>query len=274
MANTSALIELKNIVEEFRLKSKLPQVEYANLKQLAIRGYQRLSWMILPQGRVVVKTVMNSGNMLAMPDDLVELNGVHIADQNGQLWTLSKNRKITPTVTDIGVFYGEDIPGVTPPDGEAITGIEDMVSEDTDDSLDGVIRDPDDPYYEGVDVPHPGGSGYQATGGVNLCGYYIEDFTNRRILFANAEQSEVVLDYLSTNIDDAGDTKVPIQALEAIHAYMAREYYSYLLTTPANRIALYDERLKREEQKLRNMRFNMNDFLDSVRRTMVGSIQR
>jgi hypothetical protein len=149
-----------------------------------------------------------------------------------------------------------------------------MISEDTGDTTDGTIRDPEKPYYEGVDIPHPGGTAYSATGGVNLKGYYIEDFANRRILFVNVDQSEIVLDYLSTGVPDAEEANVPVQAVDTIHAYMAKNYYAYQMTTPANRIELYNEMLKREEQKLRNMKFNLQDFLESIRRTMVGSIQR
>lgn len=240
MANIDALVTLRDVVEEFRLKSKLPNIEYSNLKQLAIRGYQRLVFMIIPQGRVVGKFSMDANNVLALPDDLVELNAVYIPDAYGQFWPLSKNNKIVSTVSA------------------------------------GPVRNPESPDYEGVATTDAGGYYYAATGGVNLSGYYTIDWqpANRRILFVNVQQSEVVLDYLSTGVDATESAYVPTQAVEAIHAYMAFSYYSYQPNTPANRIELYRDIMRREEQKLRLMKFNLEDFYQSILKTMSPSVMR
>lgn len=240
MAKLPAQITLKDIVEEFRLISKLPKIEYANLKQIAIRGYQRLVFLIIPQGKVVGKYTMDSNKILALPADLVELNAVYIPDAYGQFWPLSKNKKIVSTVSS------------------------------------GPIRDPSSPNYEGVDVPDPNGRYYSATGGVNISGYYTIDWApeNRRILFVNVDQSEVVLDYLSTGVEDVESAYVPTQAAEAIQAYMAFRYYSFRPDTPANRIELYKDILKSEERKLRNMKFNFEDFKQHILRNLSPSILR
>jgi hypothetical protein len=238
MAKLSALVQLKDISKEFFLKSKLPQVEYAHIKQLSIRAYQDLVFTILPEARVVEKYTMDAELILTMPTDLVELNAVYIALDNGEMWPLSKNRKMTRTVSA------------------------------------GTTRNPDSPDYEGVETDHPGGRYYAASGGVNTEGYYIEDFANRRILFTNVEQSEIILDYLSTGIEDVESAYVPVQAVSAIHAWIAKHYYSYMPNVPANKIMLYNEDLKREKQKLRIMKFNLEDFYQSILKTMVASIQR
>lgn len=238
MANLPALITLKDIVEEFRLKSKLPKIEYANLKQIAIRGYQRLVFLIIPQGRVVEKYTMDSNKILALPDDLVELNAVYVPDAYGEFWPLSKNNNMVSTVSA------------------------------------GPTRNPDSPHYEGVDTPDPGGRYYSATGGVNLVGYYIIDWPNRRILFTNIDQSEVVLDYLSTGVDDLETAYVPTQATEAIHAYMAFQYYSFQPKVPTNKIELYRDILKGEEKKLKGMKFNFEDFKQHILRNLSPSILR
>jgi hypothetical protein len=238
MANLPAVVALKDVTEEFFLKSKLPRIEYANIKQLAIRAYQDLVFTIIPQGRVIVKSTMNANEYIAMPSDLVELNNVYIPGEDGQFWPLSKNRKIISTLSA------------------------------------GDIRNPDSPDYEGVDVPHPGGRWYQATGGVNLDGYYIDDFPNRRILFVNVDQSEVVLDYLSTGVDTTETAHVPVQVIGAMHAHMAYNFYAYQPNVPLSRLGVYSENLRRERQKVRNMRFNLEDFYQSILKTMSPSILR
>lgn len=239
MAKLPALVSLKDVTEEYFLKSKLPRIEYALIKQLAIRAYQDIVYTILPEARIVEKYDMDANEVLALPDDLVELNAVYMALDNGEMWPLSKNNKITRT------FTGGD-------------------------------RDPESPNYEGVDVDHPGGSFYSATGGVNTEGYYTIDWnpTNRRIIFVNVSQSEIILDYVSTGIEDVESAYVPNHAIAAIHAFIAKHYHTYAPNVPANKIVLYNEELKREKQKLRNMKFNLEDFYQSIVKTMAGSIQR
>jgi hypothetical protein len=232
----NALVTFKNIVEEFRLKSKIPEIEWANLKMLAIRAYQDLCRVSsLPQARVVVKSTMDANYIIDLPSDLEELNAVYVPDNNGKFFPLSKDNRIVSTVTG------------TPPS---------------------ISRDED--AGEGVDIYDPGGYYFSATGGVNIAGYYTVDWqpANRRILFTNVETSDVILDYLSSGVSDTETAYIPGQAIGAIHAYMAYYYNLYRNDVPANKLMVYKDELRIEKQKLRNMRFNIVDFEDWILRTL------
>ena len=197
MAKVNALITIRDIVEEFMLFSQLAEIDYAAIKQLAIRGYQRLAWLIIPNGVVVVKDTMDSNNIIDMPSDCVEINAIYIPDIQGEFWPLTQRKTMVSTVSA------------------------------------GPTRDPDSPHYEGLDMQNPGGVHYAATGGVNTEGYFYIDEPNRRILFTNVDQSEVVLDYLSSGIEDTESAYVPTEATEAIHNYIASRFYKYRPGTSA-----------------------------------------
>lgn len=229
------LVTLKAVVEEYMLISERPEINWAKLKTLALRAYQDLCAEILPQGKVIVKSTMDSNFAIDFPADLRELNAVYIPDITGELFALSYNPKITPTYT-------------------------------------GVNRDSDN--NEGLDVPHPGGWYFSSTGGVNLAGYYTLDWENRRILFVNVDQSDVILDYLSTGIQDAESAYVPSETIGAIHAYIAYKSIIYKPGSNKNDVMLYKEELKREKQKLRMMKFNFENYKDWVLKTVTPSIQR
>lgn len=225
------LITLRDITREFMLKTKIPEIEWANLRMLSIRAYQDLCYDIIPNARIIEEIFIDSNAMIESYDitDLVELNAVYIKGDDGQLHPLSKNNSITPTLTS---------------------------------------GDRDNDKKEGLDTPHPGGSYFSATGGVNIDGYYTFDESNRRILFTNIDPfTEVVIDYLSTAVSESGvDYVVPSHVTGAIHAYMAYNYYLY--NENKGMAIMFKEKLSEEKARLRAMKFNIQDYKDWVLKTI------
>jgi hypothetical protein len=229
------LISLQDTIREFMLKTKIPEIEWANLRMLGIRAYQDLCYDVLPNSRIIKELYIDSNAMIDSSDiqDLVELNAVYVKGGDGLLHPLSKNNKITPTLT-----AGD--------------------------------RNPD--YNEGLDIPNPGGAYFSSVGGVNIEGYYVFDEVNRRILFTNIDpNSEVVLDYLSTAVNSS-NFYIPSHITGAIHAYIGYKYYLY--NENRGMALMFKEELRSEKARLRTIKFNIQDYKDWVLRTINPLILR
>lgn len=229
------LINLQDTIREFMLKTKIPEIEWANLRMLGIRAYQDFCYDILPNSRIIKEAYIDSNAMLDSYDieDLVELNAIYVKGGDGLLHPLSKNNKITPTLT-----AGD--------------------------------RNPD--YNEGLDIPNPGGAYFSSVGGVNTEGYYVFDEVNRRILFTNIDpNSEVVLDYLSTAVNSS-NFYIPSHITGAIHAYIGYKYYLY--NENRGMALMFKEELRSEKARLRTIKFNIQDYKDWVLRTINPLILR
>jgi len=229
------LINLQDTIREFMLKTKIPEIEWVNLRMLGIRAYQDLCYDILPNSRIIKELYIDSKAMIDSYDieDLVELNAIYVKGGDGLLHPLSKNNKITPTLTS----------------GD---------------------RNPD--YNEGLDISNPGGAYFSSVGGVNIEGYYVFDEVNRRILFTNIDPySEVVLDYLSTAVSSS-NFYIPSHITGAIHAYMAYKYYLY--NENRGMALMFKEELRSEKARLRTIKFNIQDYKDWVLRTINPLILR
>jgi len=223
------LIYLQDTIREFMLKTKIPEIEWANIRMLGIRAYQDLCYDILPNALITKEIYIDSNSMIESSDiqDLVKLNAVYIKGDNGLLKPLSKNNKITPTLTGGNREESEN---------------------------------------EGLDIPHPGGNYFSAVGGVNIEGYYTFDEVNRRILFVNIDPySQVVLSYLSTAVSSS-NFYVPSHIVGAIHAYIGYKYYLY--SENRGMALMFKEELRTEKARLRIINFNIQDYKDWVLRTI------
>jgi len=237
MSKTSALITINDITEGIMAMTDVPEEYGFRVEQLVIDAVKELNLLVLDEGRVVEKKTMDSNYLLAMPSDLIRLNGACIP-VNGELWPLTVERKIVPTtsLTDGAITLDSD-------DGEGV----DLVKE---------------------------GTGFASRGGVNLHGYVFPDYAKRRFVFRNVNRSEVLLDYKTSGIELTEVTYVPTHAKPAINAYV-RLYLEMNKLKPNFEIAYgFRDEYERQKDICRGVKFNMYEFLDAMYRTMIPTIGR
>ncbi len=234
---TNALITINEIVEGIQMMTEIPEEHGFRIEQLVIDAIKELNLVALDEGRAVEKKTMDSNYLLSMPSDLIRLNGACIP-VNGELWPLTVERQMVPTTS----------------------------------LTDGAVT-LDDDYGEGVDIVKVG-TGYSARGGVNLHGYVFPDYAQRRLVFRNVNRSEVLLDYMTTGVDLTDTTYVPTQAKTAIGFYVKLQMELNKTKPIPNNVTMFEDQYSKQKDILRGIKFNRNEFMDAMYRTMIPTIGR
>jgi len=184
MPETSGLKTLKQVVEEFLLKSKKPKDEYFRFFQFAIDGLRLLRVLHMKGTAKWDKQTISANGTIAMPQDYVSFIGVVVIIE-GQFWYLTEKERLAITTTG---------GSIDPTAGEG--------------------ADVRDVYY----------SGYPDSGGINREGYFKIDEPNRRIWINSTDRTEVTLLYMSSGVNLSGtETYVPVRAVDALHKYILSE---------------------------------------------------
>jgi hypothetical protein len=238
MAKTDALITFKELVDGIAFKAKMVSGgDYMRIKQIAIDGYRELNLVVLPECRIQSLETMNSNYIVDMPGDLISLKDVYIPYDN-MIWSLTRNSLI-PKITQI------------------VNGSEIIPSD----------------WGSGQDVYNNEGVYYASKGGNNDGGYYIEDYTNRRIIFRNVTRSEVLIDYVSSGIDKVDPTYIPISAKGALEMYVMMQLAIFGIIN-TNLYQLYENEYNKQKSILRFQHFNFTAFSDAVYSTITSGVRR
>ena len=75
---TNALVTINEIVEGIQMMTEIPEEHGFRIEQLVINAVKELNLLILDEGRAVEKYTMDSNYIIAMPSDLIRLNGACI----------------------------------------------------------------------------------------------------------------------------------------------------------------------------------------------------
>lgn len=183
MADTSALVELNKVVDDYLLKYKKPFEDAFIYVAHACDCVQRFN---LYDNNVVVteKVTINANKWIEMPDSMLGFNDLLVAVSDGRFWSCTEQSDIvTTTTTTLGVEGRDETIG------------------------------------EGAGITDPKTDTYGGVGGVNDY-YYTIDWNARRIYTEGFDTETVVLKYVSSGIEVGGTTYVPSLIIPMIEAYL------------------------------------------------------
>lgn len=169
---------------------------------------------------------VSSINTVQLPDDYVDYLRIGICI-NGKIWTLTRNDKIClPDTMDCG----ED----------------DAAVESADEYL---------PYFH-----------YGASGGVNYVGYRVDKERHRIVFDGTVPSNSIILEYISTGISQEGTTYIPIEAREAVIAWIHWKRTEHDTTLPEVAKARYFANYCREVRTLEQFQksFTLDDLMDVI----------
>lgn len=196
--DTNALQTLDAVVNKVFLKSKRPLEEKTRFIEFAIDGYRFLKLRVTRLGMKVKKITPNALNRYDYPSDMEEFIGMAIP-LNGAIWYLTRRDDIVPTTTTV-------------------------LDEETLDADAG----------EGVDLPTDQLETVYSEGGVNIYGYYTLDDENREIIINATTNTEFILFYISSGINNTDTTYIPSKYIPSLEAYIMWQDVVYDNTVPIN----------------------------------------
>jgi hypothetical protein len=195
-----------NELEDYSMRN------YKRFIQLAIDGYRGLHIKHLNSVKVAYLPVDMEMKTVQFPSDYVEYVKIAVS-LNGQVWTLTRNDKLhLPREFDCGL----DVPSILR--GE---------TQNIDTTVWGGYYFTDH-LYMGRWVTDMFGIG----GGFNSAYYRIDEERRQIVLNGTIPNNEIILEYVSTGIDLNEDTLVPVQALDALKAYIHWKNIEYKTTVP------------------------------------------
>jgi hypothetical protein len=182
----SRTITLDAVVNEALLSIPEDQrtLQKRRFLDFAIRGMRYLSLRVFKNSKRVVKVEPDSNNRIPFPEDMEEFIAISVP-VDGKLWRLTRKNDLIPTKT--------------------VDGIDESL-----DAADG----------EGIEQPTAQGDSFTARGGVNAHGYFTIDERGEEIIINSNNRGEVLLEYISSGVNNTGTTNVPAKYAPAIIAYI------------------------------------------------------
>jgi hypothetical protein len=179
--DTSGLITLKSVVDDFLSENKLDESEFVRLLRIAERGMGELSMFVIPTIKTTTLTIDRRTNAASLPRDYMDYSRIGVI-VNGDLYPLSSNSNLQLN--------------------------KEINCEDT-----GVPNESSDKFVED--------HSYSSRGGHSQFGEYRLNIAKHRIEFdSNASSRQVVLEYISTGVNASEETYVPYMALECMIAWV------------------------------------------------------
>jgi len=236
MADTSALITIKDIVKEALWQGKKGQTFYTRYFQYLLNGYRELRLFTVEEGIKTVRLTVNTDiYTISMPSDCIEVVKVAVPIK-GELWTLTNEEKMLTTTTESA-------------------GSETL----------------DSTYGEGEDLVKYK-SGYAGVGGVNVEGYYKIDYQKRRVKLANVDTTWLVMQYKSSGVSLSETTYIPVQYKEALKIYL---WWQDALCENPNMAEYYRKLYRDALDKLQYLTVpTAEEFLDILRKSYSPLPQR
>lgn len=235
------LITLKDIVDDVLVEAgTYDESEYLRYLKVAIRGFTRLNILHIADIKVAYLPISDI-NTVSLPSDYVSYSKIGI-NINGDIWTLGLNDKMAFARTESCGLRINELANVT----------------DTNTYFDSRIFFSNH-YRDGTYVTNLFGLG----GGLNTAYYRIDKEYGVIQLQGSVPQSEIVLEYVSNGISENGSTIVPIQAREAMIAWVQWK------TTPRDqnnkRLAAKNEYLE-EVEELRSFESipTLDELMDAI----------
>ena len=233
MANTTALKTIKNIVKKTLVRSGKDMSHYKRFYDICVDGLRDLRLNHVKEGLELAKfDVDQTLYTVEFPDDLIKFIGVGVA-YNGQIWPLSHKGKINTTTT-------------------TTAGVEDFDSD----------------IGEGINLNNSIWTGYQAKGGLNVSGYFVVDYANRRLMLRNFTGTQVWMYYVTSGISLTADTFIPIIYEPTLMSYILMSEEAYKAEGNPN---LYERYKSLYDTNLRFLRKSQRDSLQEVYDTISES---
>jgi len=188
--DTSGLVTVSSIVKNAQLLGDLDDSYYKKLFQIAISGVIDFHLFHISGAVNTVKLDMNDCNYINLPDDYLSFVAIGIP-YRGRLFTFTRDHKLVRTIS---IENGAE--ALVLSEGEGVT-------------IDNGVLD-----------------GYAAKGGKNQYYFDIDD-KNRRIIINGIPRSEVQLQYVSSGLHLNSTTYIPVNAKNALSAYILYKYSLY-----------------------------------------------
>ncbi|MBN1683750.1 hypothetical protein JW865_09395 [Candidatus Bathyarchaeota archaeon] len=220
MSDTISIQTLDSVVNKALLTLPENQRSLSNrdrFLEFAIDALRNLRLTTTNSGAKTVKIEPNAVNRFDFPYDMEQFISLGVP-VNGKIWWLTRNNDIINTKTVIGI----------------------------DESL-----DEDD--GEGIDLAVSQSDSFDSIGGINSQGYFTLDFENREIIVNANTRSELLLRYISSGINNSGETYIESKYIRAIIAYILWMDVDYDRTAPMNMKEQYKSRFEESKNEIKRI---------------------
>lgn len=264
-------INIEDILDSIELQSDFgthteSKTRY-QLKAIALDGVRKLD-QGLNYNVISIDREVNGDGTIDLPDDFLDYSMIFILGDNGELIPLSKNGKMNISNDPI---LDQDGEAILDERGEQIYGSgvrttlanNSLINDETNGSLRNINRVYGSPIY---------GAG----GGRNTFGYYKYDIINHTIQLDIRESIEsVVLDYITSSVNDKYDVVVPAVLREVLVAWINWKAVQYKLNIPsrvkesASRDYFRERRLAKREMN----RFRLEEWVTQASTYQMQSLK-
>lgn len=235
----AGFVTLEYVVQQFMLfRGEQSLHNFPKYYQMALKGYKELTYDVYGAVKVCIKEIAVNSTV-DLPSDYLNYIRIGVTNENRVAW-LGLNTDLVITRCDKliqgneGAHYNFGIP----------------------------------PAFGWTGYQYADGGLYGLGGGNNVFGYYNIDADNDKILLSSEVKGSILIEYISSGIDEGGDIFVPVFTEEAILAYL---YWRSIVYNPRisagdKQVAKMDYNGEKSNAVARKNGFTASELLQTLRK--------